>query len=100
MEAQPELKFMKLSEHGKTPSRGTSASAGLDIFSAEQCLILPYTKAKIHTDIAIEAPPMTYLRIAPKSSLALKYSIDVLGGVIDSGNLFRTRKESCGLLFC
>lgn len=30
-------------------------------------------------------PPNTYLRIAPRSGLALKFGIDVLAGVVDPG---------------
>ena len=36
------------------------------------------------TDIAIECPLGTYGRIAPRSGLAVKHSIDVGAGVIDS----------------
>ncbi len=85
MESQLELKVKKLTEYGKMPYRATSGSAGLDIFAAYPCSILPQDKMLIKTDIAIEIPEMSYARIAAKSSLAFKHSILVMGGVIDSG---------------
>lgn len=41
-------------------------------------------KALIKTDLAIACPPGTYGRVAPRSGLAWKNSIDVGAGVIDA----------------
>eukprot|EP00339_Tiarina_fusa_P004578 CAMPEP_0117047582 /NCGR_PEP_ID=MMETSP0472-20121206/32881_1 /TAXON_ID=693140 ORGANISM="Tiarina fusus, Strain LIS" /NCGR_SAMPLE_ID=MMETSP0472 /ASSEMBLY_ACC=CAM_ASM_000603 /LENGTH=111 /DNA_ID=CAMNT_0004760333 /DNA_START=40 /DNA_END=372 /DNA_ORIENTATION=- len=46
--------------------------------------IPPKGKALVKTDIAIAIPSGHYGRIAPRSSLAWKHSIDVGAGVIDS----------------
>lgn len=40
-------------------------------------------KALVMTDLAIEIPPNTYARIAPRSGLAWKHSLDTGAGVID-----------------
>jgi deoxyuridine 5'-triphosphate nucleotidohydrolase len=37
----------------------------------------------VSTGIAVAIEPNTYLRIAPRSGLAHKHSIDVLAGVVD-----------------
>ena len=37
----------------------------------------------LHTEISIEPPKGTYVRIAPRSGLAHKHQIHVLAGVID-----------------
>ena len=41
-------------------------------------------KALLKTDIAVAVPPGTYGRVAPRSGLAWKNSIDVGAGVIDA----------------
>ncbi|CAN6287298.1 unnamed protein product [Urochloa humidicola] len=41
-------------------------------------------KALVPTDLSIAIPEGTYARIAPRSGLALKYSIDVGAGVVDA----------------
>src|SRR5437588_4947076 len=49
----------------------------------ELATIPPIERMAIRTGIAIAAPPGTYARIAPRSSLAVKHSIDIGAGVID-----------------
>lgn len=44
----------------------------------------PRGKALIATDLSIAIPEGTYARIAPRSGLAWKHSIDVGAGVIDA----------------
>ena len=39
--------------------------------------------ADIPIDIAIESPSGTYARLASRSSLAFKFNVHVIGGVID-----------------
>ena len=80
---RPMLKVVKLSEHAKLPSRGSCQAAGLDLYSAQHCLLKPWSKEVIDTDIQIQLPSECYGRIAPRSSLAAKHSLDVGAGVID-----------------
>ena len=75
------LQIKLLSPNGTLPTRGSDGSAGYDLYSAEDVLVV--TKALVATDIAMKVPGGTYGRIAPRSSLANKM-IDVGGGVIDS----------------
>jgi dUTP pyrophosphatase len=56
---------------------------GYDLHSAQDGVVPPRGRAKILTDLAIQLPPGTYGRIAPRSGLAWKHGIDVGGGVID-----------------
>ena len=77
------LKFKKISKNAITPVRGSSCSAGLDLFSAESKIIGPRDRARIKTDIAVKLPPGTYGRIAPRSGLAANHFIGIGGGVID-----------------
>ncbi len=78
------LLIKKLSVLATIPTRGSPQAAGLDLFSAETCFILPYGKKMIKTDIAISLPFGTYGRIAPRSGLAAEKFLTIGGGVCDS----------------
>ena len=75
------MKFKKLSENAKAPVR-LGGAAGFDLFSAVSTGIHSESCGVVRTDIAIELPPETYGRIAPRSGLALSF-LAVGGGVID-----------------
>jgi dUTP pyrophosphatase len=77
------LRVKKLTENGTIPTRGSKFSAGYDLYSAVDTVILPKGTLLVPTDIAIAVPQGTYGRVAPRSGLAMKYSIDVGAGVID-----------------
>ncbi len=67
------------------PTRGSTGSAGYDLYSVSQLVIPPRGRVAVKTGIAIEIPSNTiYGRISPRSGLAIKHGINVLGGVIDS----------------
>ncbi|WVZ60046.1 hypothetical protein U9M48_010116 [Paspalum notatum var. saurae] len=80
----PLLKVKKLSENAVLPSRGSSLAAGYDLSSAAEMVVPARGKALVPTDLSIAIPEGTYARIAPRSGLALKHSIDVGAGVIDA----------------
>jgi dUTP pyrophosphatase len=66
------------------PKRADTGSAGYDVLSRVDLNISPGHRALIPTGFAIEIPSDHYGRIAPRSGLANKNGLDVLGGVIDS----------------
>ncbi|KAJ6403587.1 hypothetical protein OIU84_011910 [Salix udensis] len=66
------------------PSRGSPLSAGCDLSSTSAAKVPARGKAIIPTDLSIAVPEGTYARIAPRSGLTWKHSIDVGGGVIDA----------------
>lgn len=81
------LLVKRLSERATLPTRGSMLSAGLDLYSAEKKLVPAGGKALVKTDIAIKCPEEDgpcYARIAPRSGLAWKKSIDVGAGVVDA----------------
>jgi dUTPase len=51
--------------------------------SSEACTIPARGKGLVKTDLQIGIPPGTYARVAPRSGLAWKHSIDVGAGVVD-----------------
>lgn len=77
------LRFAKLSERAKAPTRGSVDAAGYDLYAAEEKVIEPGKRACVKTDIQIEVPSGTYGRVAPRSGLAAKHGIDVGAGVVD-----------------
>ncbi|XP_061348041.1 deoxyuridine 5'-triphosphate nucleotidohydrolase-like [Gastrolobium bilobum] len=80
----PLLRVKKLSDKAILPSRASPLSAGYDLSSAVETKVPARGKALVATDISISIPQGTYARVAPRSGLAWKHSIDVGAGVIDA----------------
>ncbi|KAK4270198.1 hypothetical protein QN277_023265 [Acacia crassicarpa] len=80
----PFLRVKKLSDKAILPSRASARSAGYDLSSAVETKVPARGKALVATDLSIAIPEGTYARIAPRSGLAWKHSIDVGAGVIDA----------------
>ncbi len=78
------LRFKRLDERATLPTRGSAASAGLDIYSIEEISIEPKQRILARTGLAVAVPIGFYGRVAPRSGLAVKNGLDVLAGVIDS----------------
>jgi dUTP pyrophosphatase len=78
------MKVKKLTETAIIPTRGSTLSAGADLYADEDRIIYPGERVLIPTGIAIKAPDNTYIRIAPRSGLALHKGLDVLAGVVDA----------------
>ncbi|XP_015790010.1 deoxyuridine 5'-triphosphate nucleotidohydrolase-like [Tetranychus urticae] len=77
------LKVMKMDKDALLPTRATTGSAGLDLMSSENIIIKANTVSKVKTGICAVAPEGCYLRVAPRSGLALKDWIQIGAGVID-----------------
>ncbi|XP_055814953.1 deoxyuridine 5'-triphosphate nucleotidohydrolase-like [Solanum dulcamara] len=78
------FRVKKLSDNAVLPSRGSPLSAGYDLSSATETKVPARGKALVPTDLSIAVPEGTYARIAPRSGLTWKHSIDVGAGVIDA----------------
>lgn len=89
------LQVKKLSEDAVVPKRGSDGAAGYDLYSAHECVIPARGKGMVKTDISIAIPYGTYARIAPRSGLAWKNSIDTGAGVVD----YDYRGPVCVILF-
>jgi dUTP pyrophosphatase len=79
----PLLLIQKLSPNAQLPSKGTSGSIGYDLHATDGTTIPPGQRTLVGTGVAIKTPPGTYGRIAPRSSLAVKHSVDMAAGVVD-----------------
>nr|XP_033802444.1 uncharacterized protein LOC117361353 [Geotrypetes seraphini] len=82
-EWQPTIRWVPLSEKAKAPTRAYGKAAGYDLYAAQEQLIPANGRALVNTDLQLSPPPGSYLRIAPRSGLAWKASVDVAAGVID-----------------
>jgi dUTP pyrophosphatase len=77
------LRFERTCGEARVPTKATPGSAGFDLYSVEDVVILSGDRARVSTGLRIALPEGCYGRIAPRSGLALKYFIDVGAGVID-----------------
>ncbi|MDR1627316.1 MAG: dUTP diphosphatase [Oscillospiraceae bacterium] len=83
------LKFIKISKNAHVPTRGTSYSAGMDLYACEETdvIINPSEIKKISCGIAIEIPSKNYAAfIFSRSGLGVNHGIAMANGVgvIDS----------------
>lgn len=78
------LYIKRLVPHAKIPVRSSIGAAGVDLSSIENTIVEPRSHRLVKTGLSIQIPLGTYGRVAPRSGLALKHGIDVMGGVIDS----------------
>lgn len=84
------LRFAKLSDQAFAPTKGSQKAAGFDLKSAYEYTVPARGKQLVMTDIQVQLPEGCYGRVAPRSGLAVKNSIDVGAGVVDEdyrGNL-------------
>lgn len=79
------INFKKNHPRAKMPLKNSDGDAAYDLYSVEKAIIGPMSRVSVSTGLSIEIPKGFYGRIAPRSGLAIKYGVDVLAGVIDSG---------------
>lgn len=75
---------IKLAPGAKVPYKGSILAAGYDLYSNCEAIIPPSSRLLISTGLFMEIPQGCYGRIAPRSGLAVKHSIDIGAGVIDA----------------
>nr|XP_033815002.1 uncharacterized protein LOC117366983 [Geotrypetes seraphini] len=80
---RPTIRWAPLSEKARAPTRAYPRAAGYDLYAAQEQVVPVRGRTVIKTDIQVSPPPGAYLRVAPRSGLALHHSIDVAAGVID-----------------
>jgi len=86
----PVLNVKRVHADAKIPSSAEEQSIGLDLSSVDNVIIKPGERTLIDTGIQVELTPTNlnglfyYLRVAPRSGLAVKNGIDVGAGVVDA----------------
>ena len=78
------LLFKRLHPDAKLPTRANAGDAGFDLSSVEEYHIPAGGRELINTGLSVAIPEGHYGRIAPRSGLAVKSGVSVLGGVVDS----------------
>jgi len=74
----------ELDNNAYVPEYGTSESAGMDFRCTEDFIIPPGGIAMINTYVKLIIPENHYLLIRSRSSIASKFGVEVMAGVIDS----------------
>jgi dUTP pyrophosphatase len=59
-------------------------NAGFDLYATEDGIIAPGQREAVPVGISTSFSPEYYMRVAPRSGLAVKSGVDVLAGVIDA----------------
>ena len=90
------LKIQKLDKKLKKPEYAHIGDAGLDLYSAVDCILGPSERRKVPTGIKIAIPEGYAGFVQPKSGLAIKNGLSLVNtpGLIDSGY----RGEVCAIL--
>ena len=81
------LRFTRLSEAARTPTRAHDGDAGLDLYSAEGLVLGPGERASVGTGIAVAIPDGQAGLVLPRSGLAHRHGVSLANspGLIDSG---------------
>jgi dUTP pyrophosphatase len=77
------LKVMKQSGFINLTQRA-EGNAGFDLYATEEGSIAPGQREAVPVGISTSFSPEYYMRVAPRSGLAVKSGVNVLAGVIDS----------------
>lgn len=75
------IKFY-VTENGIAPRRANELDAGIDLFAAEDVLLMPLEVVQVDVGCGFQLPALHYGQIHDRSSMAAKGIITV-GGVID-----------------
>lgn len=80
------VKIKKIKEV-QTPSYANEGDAGVDLYSAEDCLLKPMERKLVSTGIKMAVPRGYEGQVRPKSGLAMEHGISLANavGTIDSG---------------
>jgi len=78
------LEVKKMDPEAKLPTRAHPDDAGLDLYSAEECILAAGERRAVKTGIALAIPTGYAGLIWDKSGLAAKAGLKTMGGVIDA----------------
>jgi dUTP pyrophosphatase len=70
-------------QNAKMPFRNSRLDAGHDLHASEEAIIPARSRKLVSTGLKVQIPTDCYIRVAPRSGLAVK-GIDVGAGVVDS----------------
>ena len=85
LQVDKEMKYKRITDSAHAPTKAHTFDAGWDLYSDEHIAIMPGTRQAVKTGIAIDIPQGFVGLIWPRSGLAANWSLQVMGGVVDSG---------------
>jgi dUTP pyrophosphatase len=88
------VKIKKIKDNAIIPKYAHQGDAGVDLYSTEDYLLKPGERVLVSTGISMAIPEGHVGLIWDRSGLAVKHSLHVLAGVVDSGY----RGEVCVVL--
>jgi dUTP pyrophosphatase len=83
-----ELRFQRLSDAARLPTRAHAGDAGLDLYAAEPVVVPPAGgRTDVGTGVAVEIPEGHAGLVLPRSGLAREHGITLVNspGLIDAG---------------
>jgi len=78
------LNVSKLSPQATLPTKSSPGSAGFDLYSVDNYVILPGHRVVVSTGISVKFPSGTYGHVTARPGLAVKHGLNILADVIDS----------------
>jgi dUTP pyrophosphatase len=81
------LRFSRLHEGAREPTRAHDGDAGYDLYAVEHATLAPGARASVGTGIAVGIPEGWAGLVLPRSGLAARHGITIPNapGLIDSG---------------
>lgn len=79
------LQIKQLSPNATLPTRAHNTDSGLDIYAADDVMLVAYRSSIIPTGIAVNIPPGYEGQIRPRSGKSVKTNMRVILGTIDAG---------------
>ncbi|RWS29453.1 dUTPase-like protein [Leptotrombidium deliense] len=76
--------FTRTSRLSILPKKGTSGSAGYDLYSVENKILRANSATLVSVGIKVQIPPSYFGKIESRSGMAYRFNVHVGGGVIDS----------------
>lgn len=78
-----EAQIKKLTTNAIIPTKSEPGAAGYDVYSTEYVEIKPFEYKMVKTGISVAIPEGYYIRVAPRSGLAVKQGATIMAGVVD-----------------
>jgi len=81
------VKIQKVTDAAIIPSYAHPGDAGVDLYAAEDAVLMPGERKLVRTGIKIAVPKGYEAQVRPKSGLALKHGLSIVNtpGTIDAG---------------
>jgi dUTP pyrophosphatase len=81
------LRYTRLTEEARVPSRAHDGDAGFDLHAAEAATLGPGERANVGTGIAVAIPGACAGLVLPRSGLAARHGVALINapGLIDPG---------------